>query len=357
MKLLAAVLLLCLLAVKASGEVEAESPLVQLLEQALEQDLQNAELSEDLEGNRKRDIEIVGGIIVGAFRSHLSLIKCFDDGKAIFTDLRKAHSELEHYHKKKNVEHGLLNLGHALKKLPVALKHCRNARHIIAELRHVALVFSNPESVTVIVGKNILWHGVSIYHQIKGMVSTFKHHQWFKFGEHIGSIIDKVVLKMENVDLPELNPGSEILEGFAHGISPSTYEDVSTCIASVSKDEFERIKEDVHDLSWKHVERSIKDIQDIGKVFVEAVKNCKTAKKSTQELIHKMSSAFTSDHFIEAAKKIIKNPLKFAKMVDSIHNDFKKKKYFVAGDTLGEFVADALNLSVAPIEEMLKDTV
>ena len=114
------------------------------------------------------------------------------------------------------------------------------------------------------------------------------------------------------------NPGVDFLDGFAHGINPTCYDDVKQCIQDISPETIKRIKEDIEDLDWKHIERSCKDIEDIVQIFKNVLDDCKSSKEDVQELLKKLTHALDVGNFIDAALDIITNPLKFARMIKDI---------------------------------------
>lgn len=300
-------------------------------------------------------LEVLGGILVGAFKSTYTVEECYNDSVEIFSDFRNAYIGLKEQ-TFDGVETGLVHIGRALLKMPDAMKDCKDLGAIITQIRKMAVTFSNPTVLTVTVGKNIIWHSVSIYREVKTAIGAYQHDEWFSFGVSIGSIMEMVILKnpkfVQNVN----SDGTEFLMGFAHGVDPAAYTDLSQCIHTVSKDNVEKIKNYIKGLSWKHLKRSVENIEKIAKIFLSTVKSCKSGSKEVEKLIGKLTHVFNAGTFVKAALKIISNPLKFAKMVEHIHKDMKKHKYFAAGDETGKFVGKVLGLRAFHVEELLKET-
>lgn len=303
----------------------------------------------------KEAVEVVGGFLIGAFAAHSSIKECFDDAQGIFQDFQNAYVSLRSQNQK-GVEDGFVHIGRALLKVPNAIKDCKFTGDILNKVRSVAVKFSNPTLLVVTVGKNIIWHSVSIFREVKSAISAYEHQEWFSFGMAVGSIADMVLLRNTHYTENLKSNGSEFLNGFAHGVDPRDYNDVATCIHDLSPTTWNRIEKDIKDLDWKHISRSVKDIEDIGKVFLTAIKDCKTGGKAVANLIYKLSTAFTTSNFIEAALKIITNPLKFAQLVEKTVKDFKGNRYFAAGEDIGTFVGEALNLRVVPVEDLIKES-
>jgi hypothetical protein len=327
MKVLA-ILLLCLLAIThASQEITSTNIL----------GIENVGGDDN---DVKAAIEIIGGIFVGAFKSSTSIKECFDDTQSIFSDFSNAYISLRQ-ETVGGITDGLVHIGKALLKVPDAVRDCKDLGEIVVKIRSLAVKFSNPTLLTVSVGKNILWHGISIFREVNLAITEYQNQEWFSFGMSIGSIMDMVFLSNPHAE-PLQSTGSEFLKGFANGVSPSAYNDVEACLNNVSQETIDRIKKDVESISVKHVKESISAIEDIGKTFVSAIKQCKSSKKSVLDLIEKLSAAFTGKVFIDAAWKIAKNPLHFVSVVESIHSNWKHHHYFASGQEIGKFVGEVL---------------
>ena len=138
--------------------------------------------------------------------------------------------------------------------------------------------------------------------------------------------------------------GTDFLDGFAHGLNPIYYDDAKQCISDVDQETIDRIKHDLEDLDWKDIKHSVEDFEDLVEVFVSIVKDCKTTSEDFQEFLTRLLNAFNPATFIEAALKIIENPLKFVRMIENIEADVKKDDYYDAGDIVGDFVGEVLKL-------------
>lgn len=300
-------------------------------------------------------IEVVGGFLVGAFAAHSSIKECFDDAQGIFQDFQNAYASLRSQNQK-GVEDGFVHIGRALLKVPNAVKDCKFAGDILNKVRSVATKFSNPVLLVVTVGKNIIWHSVSIFREVKSAIAAYEHQEWFSFGMAIGGIADMVLLRNTHYQDQLKSSGSEFLNGFAHGVDPQDYNDVATCIHDLSATTWNRIEKDIKDLSWKHISRSVKDIEDIGKVFVAAIKDCKTGGQAVANLVYKLSTAFTAGNFIEAALNIVKNPIKFVQLIEKTVKDFGGHRYFAAGEDIGTFVGEVLHLRLVTVEDLVRES-
>lgn len=338
MKVLA-ILLLCLLAASASVEVQEVSPVLAI--------------HETDENGVKEVATIVGGILVGAFTHHTSILQCYRDSKSLFTHFTSAFNSLRK-ETLPGVKAGLVSLGQAFKDIPTAIKDCKDVANIIKKLRNLAVYFSNPSLLAVNAGKNIIWHARSIYKEVKAIVYAYQHKNWFSFGLNIGIIVDMVFLSNPKFAQQLGNEGMDFFEGFAHGLNPTFYDDMQQCIHDVSPQSLERIINDIKDLDWKHIDRSVHDIQDIVQLFIATVKDCQTSSQDFANFLERLTHALDIGNFTEAALKIITNPLKFFRMVQNIQGDVSKHDFFDAGDIIGDFVGDVLKLHSTAVEELIK---
>ena len=85
------------------------------------------------------------------------------------------------------------------------------------------------------------------------------------------------------------------------------------------------------------------------------VKDCKGASKAVADIISKLEKALTGVTFIEAAIKIITNPLKFMKIIENIVSGFKNHDFYKAGDGVGEFVGRVIGLRMTQVDYVLKE--
>jgi len=338
MKVLA-IFLLCLLAASASVEVQEASPVLAI-------DVTD-------ENGVKEVATIVGGILAGAFTHHTSILQCYRDSKSLFTHFTSAFNNLRK-ETFSGVKAGLVSLGTAFHTIPDTIKDCKDVANILKKLRSLAVYFSNPSLLAVHAGKNIIWHARSIYKEVKAIVYAYQHQNWFSFGLNIGIIVDMVFLKNPAFAQQLGNDGMDFFEGFAHGLNPTFYNDMQQCIHDVSPQSLERILADIKDLDWKHIERSVKDIEDITQLFIATVKDCKTSSQDFANFLERLTHVLDIGNFIEAALKIITNPLKFFRMVENIQGDISKHDFFDAGDIIGDFVGDVLKLHSSAVQELIK---
>jgi len=303
------------------------------------------------ENGAKEALEIIGGIFAGAFGHHTSLLQCYQSSKSMFDHFGGVYNGFRK-ETHPSVTSGLMNIGRALHDLPALIKNCKAVAKLVPTIRKMAVIFSNPTLLTVNAGKNILFHGKSIYSHVKATVSAYKSHKWFTMGLNIGVVMDLVLFKAEQLN----NEGVDFMDGFTHGLNPAVYEDAKVCFQDIQQDTVDKIVADINDLDWKHMERSIGDIQDIMNIVVGVIKDCKTGSQSLQDFVQRLLHAMDTMNFIEAALSIIENPLKFYRMVESIKKDVKDHDFFDAGDITGDFVGDVLRLHMVSMASAMKES-
>ena len=89
-----------------------------------------------------------------------------------------------------NIEAGLKLLGEGVKDIPGILKHCKGIPEEIETIEKLIKTFSNPWTFIFHVGKDILVNGRNIFHEVEDAVTSYENHDWFKFGEDIGNILE-----------------------------------------------------------------------------------------------------------------------------------------------------------------------
>ena len=343
MKLLG-ILLLCILSMSAAQRMTSNLALLGLKQY------------EDEENDVKAAMEIVGGVFVGAFASYTSIKSCFDDTKGIFTDFKNSFSALK-TGTQDSVTDGMIHIGRAMLKIPDAVKDCKDVGNIVNKIKALATKFSNPSLLVVIVGKNILWHSISIYQEVNQAIDHFQKEKWFNFGVSVGVIIDLVFLQMEKNRQHILKTsGSEFMQGFSYGASPFAYMELEECLGDLENDVLERISVDIADLDLDNIEQSIADIRDMTTEFAEVIKDCDTDNEEVKILEEKISKALESDHFVKIAMKIIKSPEDFGKIIEEIDDTFEKYHFFATGNVIGDFVSKVINAKELSSKRVVKES-
>eukprot|EP00345_Euplotes_harpa_P017291 CAMPEP_0168334650 /NCGR_PEP_ID=MMETSP0213-20121227/10408_1 /TAXON_ID=151035 /ORGANISM="Euplotes harpa, Strain FSP1.4" /LENGTH=203 /DNA_ID=CAMNT_0008339363 /DNA_START=1 /DNA_END=612 /DNA_ORIENTATION=+ len=167
------------------------------------------------------------------------------------------------------------------------------------------------------------------------------------------SNLDNLLLEISLDDMPN-SASLDFLNGFAHGLDPKAYNDILKCVHDIGPDSWNRVMTDVHNLSKIHVKQTVQAIEDMAKVFISVVKDCKSAVSDVTRDIGILSRDVNAGVFAEHAMKFLIEPWKLVQVVDHIVVGFSKKNYFEAGDGTGEFVGVILGLRLHDIESFLK---
>ena len=336
MKLLA-ILLICLFATSA-----------------LAQQSKNVPFYEPEDNGAEEAIKILGGFVVGAFGRYTSIETCYDKTMGIWGNFNLAIKDFRDDDFISIIE-GLKDLGEALYKIPDAIKACKEIREIASKLKSLAVYFAHPSLLVVKAGENIFWHSISIYDEVKGAISSYDKKDWFAMGRNLGKIVDLVFLQAHRFKNGVASEGTDFFDGFLHGADPILYNDTMKCIKDFDQETIDRLKADLKGLDWKNIDKSVESIEDITKIFTIAIKDCEASTEEAEAFLKKFKKAIETTDFIEAAKKIIKNPLKFFRMIENIQKDVDDGNYFDAGDIVGDFVAEVLKLHTQmKISELLK---
>ena len=121
----------------------------------------------------------------------------------------------------------------------------------------------------------------------------------------------------------------------------------------ISKETFDKIQENIKKLDWKKVKQSVEAIAEIAKIFLKVIQDCHSTSQAVADLIEKLASALSGFGFIEAAIRIITNPLKFYELIERIISGFKGKKFNDAGEAMGEFVGSVIGIRSHQPEKIL----
>ena len=322
---------------------------------AYSQQLNSLAVNNSEENDAKEAIQVVSGFLIGAFGSYTSIETCFDDSKSILDGFKKSIRSFKDDDFISVVD-GLKTLGLTLVKIPSAVKSCRSMQMIAIKIAGLAMYFAHPSLLVVKAGHNIIWHSVSIGEEIIAAIEAHDRGDYFTLGKEIGYIVDNVLLSTYKYKENLNNDGTEFFEGFTHGIDPALYEDTKQCVDDLDQETIDKIKADLKDISWKHIDRSVKDIEDLAKIFKGIIKDCEAPSEEAEAFFKQFVKALETTNFLEAALKILKNPLKFIRMVEHIEKDLNKDDYFDAGDIIGDFVAEVLKLhNQRKVSELLKN--
>ena len=319
-----AIFFVCLLAVSASASTI------------------KTQLKQTSDNGVKESFEVVGGFLVGAFGSYTHIQECFDESSDIFNHFKTAFADLRQKDLK-GVRAGLKEIGAALVEVPKAVRDCKDIENIVKKVKGLATLFANPTMLVVDIGKNIFWHSKDIFKEVIAAINAHDNEQWFEMGRQIGIIADQVFLSSEQ-NKALTNHGIDFFEGTIHGLDATYFDEVKVCVDDISDETYNKIVADLKDMSWKNIERSVKDAEDIVHILSAVVGDCKPATRDADAFVKKLVAAIKKTDFAKEALNIMKHPLKFYRMVENIQKDITKDDYFDAGDLIGEFVAEVLHL-------------
>jgi hypothetical protein len=145
-------------------------------------------------------VHVVEGVLMGALDAEFQDIEhCIQDGEKIITDVEHAYSHLKTKDAKKIIE-GLKDIGDALMAVKSAMTDCKDIEKDWKKLEEMALVFSNPQSAVVHIGKDIIVHGHDIFKEIKGAIKAYDTtpRDYYHFGFNVGKAGAQIILGEES---------------------------------------------------------------------------------------------------------------------------------------------------------------
>jgi len=127
---------------------------------------------------------------------------CIHDDEEIAGHIIKA-VELFISHSKSDIAEALKELGIAMKEIPKAVQDCLGASHDVTNIIAIIESFANPGEFIFVVFKNLIIHGIEIYHEIKQGVDDFHAQKWEASGIQFGTAAAKIFLSNIMVTSPE----------------------------------------------------------------------------------------------------------------------------------------------------------
>ena len=157
-----------------------------------------------LRGLAKGSLGAVGDDIVG----------CIQDGEEILFDVINVAQNFEKavvHGNKAAFEEGLERIGSIVTLMPKEVKECKNAAGAVVALEKIIVEFTNPTALIVDVGKKIVWHGRSIFKDVKKTVADLKANDYEDAGKNIGDLIK--ILFLNSLKNP-LDDTTDLLTSF-----------------------------------------------------------------------------------------------------------------------------------------------
>merc|ERR1712032_1043793 len=156
--------------------------------------------AEELPQDAKMDVlHVVEGVLMGALDAEFQDIEhCIQDGEAVFTDVKNAYTHLSSKNAKEVVE-GLKDIGMALTEIKAAMTDCKDIEKDWTKLATMAAEFSNPETAVVHIGKDLLIHGIDIYHEVESSINAWEKdpRDYYNFGFNIGKAGAQILIGKE----------------------------------------------------------------------------------------------------------------------------------------------------------------
>ena len=157
------------------------------------------------------DVEnFIEGLIIGALEAEIpDVMTCITDGEKVVTDVEVAYADF----KKESfdgVKDGIVELGTIVGDIATTVHACMGDVSAIENLIKMADNFKNPLSFAYHVGKDLLVHGVDIYHEINDAITQYDANNYYGFGEDVGKALAQVLVGAEEHDQKLLNHVNEM---------------------------------------------------------------------------------------------------------------------------------------------------
>jgi hypothetical protein len=308
---------------------------------------------------------VIKGILEGSFGAiGEEVVECIQDGALILEDMEHAIEDfvlaVENVDKAKLAE-ALQYVGDIISRLPEELKDCQGLEVIFEDLEKLAAEFLNPEALIIEIGEKMLWHGVSIFKDVRATISDFEADKFEDAGMKIGDIIKIVFLSTAG----------------------NTIDDVTVMVTEFYKFAFD-LKLDLKDCESKtvtDVELFIADLEALIKVtsieeFVEDVKklvddaeaiyhsaeSCTEAWPVIKEGLVDLEPFYRNPTGIILAvtKAFALDPYSFPKDMYALYNALSSSPldYKTIGDSSGDLIKMVLaHMPVSSfVKEQLKET-
>lgn len=120
---------------------------------------------------------------------------CIQDGELIIKDAENAWKDFRS-HDFHDITEGLKALGDAMFKVKSAITDCKAAVGDFEKLGEMAAEFSNPASVAWHIGKDLIVHGVDIFHEVEAAVKAMETNprQYYNFGFNVGKAAAQIII-------------------------------------------------------------------------------------------------------------------------------------------------------------------
>jgi len=286
-------------------------------------------------------LEIVGGVLKGAIDADFAdLDQCIDDGEGIITDVENA---VNHF-KSKNINDiiaGLKDVGDILTKVEDALKSCEAIEGDFEKLKQMAAYFSSPSGALIHIGKDIVVHGIDIYHEVTAAVKAMEEKQYYNFGYNVGKAGAQILLGEQKVEATA-HDIVKVIEGVIKGAVDAEFSDLDKCIDD-GVDIIDDVWDAVKRFQSKNPDEVVKGIKDIGIILEKAgaaLTDCKNIKADLTKLTE-MASYFSNPEtaVVHIGKDIIVHGVQIIKEVTAAVKAMEQKDYYDFGLNVGKAAA------------------
>lgn len=189
--------------------------------------------------------DFLRGLVRGSLGSvGEDIVGCIHDGEEIFFDVINVAQNFEKavvHGNKAAFEEGLERIGNIVTLLPTEVKECRSAAGAVKSLEKIIVEFTNPTALVVDVGKKIIWHGRSIFKDVRKTVSDLKAKDYEDAGKNIGDLIK--ILFLNNLRNP-LDDTTVLLTTFYNAAFKLDL-DLATCEGEL-QESVDEITEGIH---------------------------------------------------------------------------------------------------------------
>jgi len=143
-------------------------------------------------------VQIIDGVLKGALQAEnqTDLLSCLGDTERVVEELNSAYHDFKK-ETASGIADGLMELGHAIQDVETAVSDCASIATEWATIVEWSHNFSDPWSLAIHVGTDILVNGSQIYSDITGAVSAWDSQEYETFGEDVGNALAKIIVGQE----------------------------------------------------------------------------------------------------------------------------------------------------------------
>ena len=142
--------------------------------------------------------DFIRGVLEGSFGAvGEEVVECIQDGEVIIEDLVHVVEDFEKAIAKGDRSALIEAFGYIadiLKELPEEVKECKGVEEFVKDLEKIAAEFANPVELVIEVGEKIIWHGKSIFHDVRATVDDLHQDKYEDAGKDVGDIIKIIFL-------------------------------------------------------------------------------------------------------------------------------------------------------------------